>query len=87
MKTSTGMLWRVLALVILLSAAACPLPAETSEEQAWSIVQGAAAEKSWEKRAKVVFVLGLIPDNLKAAAVAEEALIDGNLKCGRRQQP
>jgi HEAT repeat protein len=50
--------------------------ADTPTLKAWDILQNAATDKSADKRAKAVRVLGLIIRDPKAAALAERALED-----------
>ncbi len=62
------------------------LPAASSSdsqaptERAWLILQQGLASKSAEKRANAVRALRLLPDNLKAQAMAENALADRSPK-------
>jgi HEAT repeat protein len=49
-----------------------PMP----RQKAWGILHDGAADKSFEKRTKAVHVLGLLPGDLTAVAMAEKALAD-----------
>jgi HEAT repeat protein len=62
------------ASIVLAGGSICS--ADTPAQTAWGILQNAAADKSADKRAKAVRVLGLITRDPKAAATAEKALAD-----------
>lgn len=62
---------------VAIMVAGSPLwSADTPAQTAWGILQNAAADKSADKRAKAVRVLGLIIRDPKTAAMAEGALKD-----------
>jgi HEAT repeat protein len=50
--------------------------AQTPRQQAWTILQSGATDKSSQKRAAAVTVLALIPGDDKAMSMAEQALQD-----------
>jgi HEAT repeat protein len=60
------------ALLAGLASAADPTP----EQTAWNILEAGANEKSFTKRSEAIYVLGLLPGNSKAVAMAEKALTD-----------
>jgi len=51
--------------------------AQTPQDKAWTILETGAAHKSFYVRVLAVGPLGLVPDNPRAAALAEKALEDG----------
>ena len=53
-----------------------PSTPQTPREEAWEILHDGASEKSWEKRATAARVLGLLPGDNTAVAMAEKALDD-----------
>jgi HEAT repeat protein len=57
-------------------AASTPQAPSTPRQKAWGVLHDGAADKSFEKRTKAVRVLGLLPGDLTAAAIAEKALAD-----------
>jgi HEAT repeat protein len=63
-------------LALILALGTVPLPAQTPWQQAWGILEAGAREKSTEKRTQAVRVLGLLPGDPKALAIAEKALED-----------
>jgi HEAT repeat protein len=67
---------KTLIAVAIMAAGSSLGSAETPAETAWGVLQNAAADKSADKRAKAVRVLGLIIRDPKAAAMAEGALKD-----------
>ena len=67
---------KTLAVAAIMLAASSLWSADTPAQTAWGILQNAAADKSTNKRANAVRVLGLITGDLKAAATAEKALED-----------
>jgi len=77
-----GPRWRCWTLTVVACMAASwllapsPMTAQTPLEQAWSIVQAGAADKSSEQRIATMRVLQLIPDDVKAAGIVEQALKD-----------
>ncbi|MGI8960702.1 MAG: HEAT repeat domain-containing protein [Bryobacteraceae bacterium] len=64
-------------LLMLAASGASPLSA-TSTDNAWMILQEAAADKSAENRAKAAHALGLLPKSKKAEEIVQKALLDGN---------
>ncbi len=64
------------ALAFMLVLGTVPLPAQTPWQQAWEILEAGTGEKSTEKRTQAVRVLGLLPGDPKALAIAEKALED-----------
>jgi HEAT repeat protein len=52
--------------------------AETPQDKAWTIIQAGVEDKSSGVRVLAVGPLGLVPNNPRAAALAEEALEDAN---------
>lgn len=56
--------------------AAIPKATETPKEQAWQIIEVAAAGDKTSDRATSIRVLGLLPDDAKATMLAENALGD-----------
>jgi HEAT repeat protein len=67
---------KTLVAVAIMAAGSSLWSAATPAETAWGILQNAAADKSADRRAKAVRVLGLITRDPKAAAMAEGALKD-----------
>src|SRR5262249_27675957 len=64
------------ALVVLVGMSAMFALAQAPRENAWSTLDGGLNNKSWEKRAKAVAVLGELPGNRKAQEAAIGALQD-----------
>jgi HEAT repeat protein len=60
------------ALVTGLASAADPAP----EQKAWSILEAGTNEKNFTTRSEAIYVLGLLPGNFQAVAMAEKALTD-----------
>jgi len=65
----------LLAIAVLLAFRVVS-PAENSEPQAWRILETGVVDKNPEVRAVAVGALGLVPQNSRAAALAEKALED-----------
>jgi HEAT repeat protein len=65
----------ILLAVTLLTSNVVSL-AETPQDKAWEIIQAGTADKSPGARVLAVGPLGLVPDNPRAAALAEKALED-----------
>jgi HEAT repeat protein len=65
-----------LRIIAVLFASVALLQAQAPAEKAWTILQNGAADKSSEKRAKVMNALALLPQNPKARQMAENALLD-----------
>ena len=63
-------------IIVVLFASVALVQAKTPSEKAWSILQDGTADKSFEKRAKVMNALALLPDNEKARQMAEIGLLD-----------
>jgi len=63
-------------LCIIWVLAPCSLFAQTPFDQAWSILQAGAVDKSSEQRVATMRVLQLIPGDAKALGMAEEGLQD-----------
>ena len=61
---------------LTLTACAACLYAQTPAEKAWNILTTASQDKSYEKRAKAIHSLGLIPGDARAEAAAVAALSD-----------
>jgi HEAT repeat protein len=66
---------KVLRFLAFMACAACVL-AQTPVEKAWTILSGAAQDKSYEKRGKAIHALGLITADARARTLAETALTD-----------
>ena len=60
------------ALLTGLASAADP----ALEQKAWGILEAGANEKSFTRRSEAIYVLGLLPGNSQAVAMAEKALTD-----------
>jgi HEAT repeat protein len=60
------------ALIAGLASAADP----ALEQKAWSILDAGANERSFVTRSEAIYVLGLLPGNSRAVAMAEKALTD-----------
>jgi|SRR5271166_488918 len=72
---------RYVAMTLVLCAAAglaqnAATPAQSPKEQAWSVLYTGLADSSVDKRTTAVQVLGLLPDDPKAAEAALKALKD-----------
>lgn len=78
------MVWFVRISIVFVITAGQVAPGESATQNdrllalrnAWSILKAGTAERSSEKRAEAVSVLGLIPNDPKAADMAEAALHD-----------
>lgn len=66
---------KILGIVTVVACAAC-VQAQTPVEKAWTILSGAARDKSYERRGKAIHALGLINQNARARTLAETALED-----------
>ncbi len=66
---------RMLRFLMFMACAAC-VQAQTPVEKAWTILTGAAKDKSYEKRGKAIHALGLITADARARTLAETALTD-----------
>jgi HEAT repeat protein len=63
-------------LYVGLTAGAASATDLSPEQKAWSILEAGANEKSFTKRSEAIYVLGLLPGNSQAVAMAEQALAD-----------
>jgi HEAT repeat protein len=68
--------FKTLVVVAIMAGGSSLWSADTPVQTAWGILRKATADKSADKRAKAVRVLGLITRDPKGAAMAEKALED-----------
>jgi len=66
---------KVSGFVTFMACAVC-VQAQTPVEKAWTILSGAAQDKSYEKRGKAIHALGVITADARARTMAETALSD-----------
>jgi HEAT repeat protein len=69
-KAKCGVLPAVLACVCVVNAAEAPA------QKAWVILRDAVTGENTERRVAAVRALGLLPDDIRARALAEKALVD-----------
>lgn len=69
---------RVPPILLIFAVLAGLLPASESTDRAWSALNQAADDKSSDKRIKALHALSLLPNDAKAAELAEKALGDPN---------
>lgn len=58
------------------SLAPCPIVAQVPVNQAWTVLRDASSNKSSDQRLATMRVLQLIPENVRAVAMAEQGLKD-----------
>lgn len=64
------------ALFAVLVSGPVPAAESTPQQKSWGILESAARDKSFARRAEAIHVLGLLPGDAQAVALAEGALSD-----------
>lgn len=83
MRTSRDSKWTLTVIAFIGTfclLAPVPMFAQAPADQAWSILQAGAADKSSEQRVATMRVLQLIPGDAKAVGMAEQGLQDKDLE-------